>query len=135
MHDTNVYAEASAVSWLAKYPRDLTGVSCDPLVVIQRSGSKDQILIRLYFYDTNDAVDVCLIEQVQARIKLLSLECPDYAVGNVRFDCFLRVGVGSPVTLSVDMDDGTVFPIPMPGNERKAHWWLVIDWLIICFYW
>lgn len=54
--------------------------------------------------------------KVQARIRLMSMECTNYVVSNVRFDCFLRIGVGSPITVSVDMDDGTTFPLPVPGT-------------------
>nr|XP_034310453.1 uncharacterized protein LOC105340501 isoform X2 [Crassostrea gigas] len=42
------------------------------------------------------------------------MECTNYVVSNVRFDCFLRIGVGSPMTVTVDMDDGTTFPLPVP---------------------
>ncbi|XP_055995228.1 uncharacterized protein LOC125649388 [Ostrea edulis] len=52
--------------------------------------------------------------KVQARIKLMTLVCPAYVTGNVQFDCFLRIGVGSAMTVNIDMNDGTKFLLKVP---------------------
>lgn len=37
------------------------------------------------------------------------MECMNYVVSNVCFDCFFWIGVGSLMIVIVDMDDGIIF--------------------------
>ncbi|XP_062611467.1 uncharacterized protein LOC134273293 [Saccostrea cucullata] len=89
---------------------DLGPVTTLSVPIIPRKSRPLQI--KATISDTGSkTLDATQAFKVEARVKLVSLDCPDYAIGNVRFDCFLRIGVGSPISVNVDMGDGSTFSL------------------------
>ncbi|KAK3095135.1 hypothetical protein FSP39_010684, partial [Pinctada imbricata] len=65
----------------------------------------------------NVSASAVAVIKVENRVRLLDLTCPDTIIAEVRFDCYLTVGVGTNMAASIDMGDGTVIPIRLPDTQ------------------